>query len=25
LFQVPSDYKIQTGRPNEPMFMPMKP
>ena len=25
LFQVPSDYKVETGRPNEPMYMPMKP
>ncbi len=25
LFQVPSDYKTAVGRPNEPMFMPMKP
>jgi hypothetical protein len=25
LFQVPSDYKIEPGRPNEPMYMPMKP
>ena len=25
LFLVPSDYKIETGRPTEPMYMPMKP
>jgi hypothetical protein len=25
LFQVPSDYKLETGRPNQPMFMPNKP
>jgi hypothetical protein len=25
LFQVPSDYKLEVGRPNEPMYMPMKP
>ncbi|HVP53849.1 MAG TPA: hypothetical protein VMU45_02555 [Candidatus Eisenbacteria bacterium] len=25
LFQVPSDYKVETGRPGEPMYMPMKP
>jgi len=25
LFQVPSDYKVETGRANEPMYMPMKP
>jgi len=25
LFQVPSEYKVETGRPNEPMYMPMKP
>lgn len=24
-FQVPSDYKVETGRANEPMYMPMKP
>ena len=25
LFQVPSDYKVEVGKPNEPMYMPMKP
>ncbi len=25
LFQVPSDYTVETGKPNEPMYMPMKP
>ena len=25
LFQVPSDYKLETGRPNQPMFLPNKP
>ena len=25
LFQVPADYKVETGKPNEPMYMPMKP
>ena len=25
LFQVPPDYKVEVGRPNEPMYMPMKP
>jgi hypothetical protein len=25
LFQVPSDYTIEFGKPNEPMYMPMKP
>jgi hypothetical protein len=25
LFQVPSDYKIESGKPNQPMYMPMKP
>ncbi len=25
LFQVPPDYKVEAGRPNEPMYMPMKP
>jgi len=25
LFQVPSDYKVEIGKPNEPMYMPMKP
>jgi hypothetical protein len=25
LFQVPADYKIEVGKPNEPMYMPMKP
>ena len=25
LFQVPSDYKIEAGKPNQPMFMPNKP
>lgn len=25
LFQVPSDYKIKTGKPDEPFYMPMKP
>ena len=25
LFQVPSDYKIEAGKPNELMYMPMKP
>jgi hypothetical protein len=25
LFQVPSDYTIESGKPNEPMYMPMKP
>jgi hypothetical protein len=25
LFQVPADYTVETGRPNEPMYMPMKP
>jgi hypothetical protein len=25
LFQVPSDFKVETGKANEPMYMPMKP
>jgi hypothetical protein len=25
LFQVPSDYKLEAGKPNQPMFMPNKP
>jgi hypothetical protein len=25
LFQVPSDYTVEAGKPNEPMYMPMKP
>ena len=25
LFQVPSDYKIEVGKPNDVMYMPMKP
>jgi hypothetical protein len=25
LFQVPSDYRLETGKPNQPMFMPNKP
>ena len=25
LFQVPADYKLEAGRPNQPMFMPNKP
>jgi hypothetical protein len=25
LFQVPADYKVKAGQPNEPMYMPMKP
>jgi hypothetical protein len=25
LFQVPSDYKLEAGRPNQPTFMPNKP
>jgi len=25
LFQVPSDYKVESGKPNELMYMPMKP
>ena len=25
LFQVPSDYTVEIGKPNEPMYMPMKP
>ena len=25
LFQVPADYKIKAGKPDEPMYMPMKP
>jgi len=25
LFQVPSDYRVEAGKPNEPMYMPMKP
>src|ERR1035438_4979693 len=25
LFQVPADYKIEAGKPNEPLYMPMKP
>ncbi len=25
LFQVPSDYSIQAGKPGDPMFMPTKP
>jgi hypothetical protein len=25
LFQVPSDYAVESGKPNEPMYMPMKP
>ena len=25
LFQVPSDYKVETGKPDEMMYMPMKP
>src|ERR1035438_9180921 len=25
LFQVPADYKIEAGKPNEPMYMPIKP
>jgi len=25
LFQVPSDYTVQSGKPGDPMFVPMKP
>jgi hypothetical protein len=25
LFQVPADYKLVTGKPGEPLYMPMKP
>jgi len=25
LFQIPSDYRVEAGRPNDPMYMPMKP
>lgn len=25
LFQIPSDYKVETGKPSQPMFMPEKP
>jgi hypothetical protein len=25
LFQIPSDYKVEAGRPNDPMYIPMKP
>ena len=25
LFQVPSDYRVEVGKPNEPVYMPMKP